>query len=139
MRLIQDHIVPRLSLEDMRIAAGKRVRRNADVEMVLVVPTMTQLFSSFGRAVVSKDLESWQKLLEFHFPVHENAGRHNNQVRAPDTPIACQMSQKSDGLDGLPRSRSANVGGKEGKHTPKPHFICKDAIEVPGMDAREPF
>jgi hypothetical protein len=41
MRLIQYHVVPRLSLEDMRIAAGKRVRRDADVEVELVVPTLT--------------------------------------------------------------------------------------------------
>lgn len=75
----------------MSIAASKRVRRDADVEVELVVPALTQLFPSFGRAVVSKDLESGKKLLEFHFPVHENTSWHDDQVRTPDAPIACQM------------------------------------------------
>jgi len=93
MRLVQDHVVPRLSLEDMRIAASKRVRRNADVEMELVVPALTQFLPSLGRAVVSEDLEPWKKFLEFHLPVHEDASRHDNQVRTPDAPLACQMGQ----------------------------------------------
>ena len=123
----------------MRIAASKRIRRDADIEVVLVVPALTQLFPSFRRAIVSKDLESWEKLLELHFPVHENTSRHNNQVRTPDAPIACQMGQKGDSLDGLPRSRLADVKRKRRKHIPKPHFICKDAIEIPFVDAGKPF
>ena len=75
----------------MRIAASKRVRCDADIEVVLIIPALTQLFPSFGRAVVSKDLEPREKLLELHFPVHENTSWHNNQMWAPDAPIACQM------------------------------------------------
>ncbi len=75
----------------MRIAASKRVRCDANIEVELVVPALTQLFPPFGRAVVSKDLESREELLELHFPVHENTSRHNNQVRTPDAPIACEM------------------------------------------------
>ena len=76
----------------MRIAASKRVRCDANVEVVLVVPALTQLLPSFGRAVISKDFESREKLLELHFPVHENTSRHNDQVWTPDAPITCQMS-----------------------------------------------
>ena len=123
----------------MRIAASKRVGRDADIEVVLVVPALTQLFPSFGRAVVSQNLESWKKLLEFHFPVHENTGRHNDQVRTPDTLIACQMGQESNCLDSFSISESANVEQKKSEYTPKPHFICKDAIEIPGVNAGKPF
>lgn len=42
----------------MRIAASKRVRCDADIEVMLVIPALTQLFPSFGRAMVSKDLET---------------------------------------------------------------------------------
>jgi len=121
MRLIQDHIVPRLSLEDMRIAAGKRVRRNADIEVELVVPALTQLLPSLGRAVVSEDLEPWKKFLEFHLPVHEHASRYDDQMRTPDAPLACQMSQQSDGLDCLSGNELANDRGKREKtHTRAP-------------------
>ena len=95
----------------MRIAAGERVRRDADIEVELVVPALTQLFPSLGRAVVSEDLESWKKLLEFHFPVHQNASRYDDQMRAPYAPFACQMGQQSDGLDCLSgnKKKSENI------------------------------
>ena len=77
----------------MRIAAGERVRRDADIEVELVVPALTQLFPSLRRAVVSEDLESWKKLLEFHLPVHQDASRYDDQMRTPDAPLACQMGE----------------------------------------------
>jgi hypothetical protein len=49
-------------------------------------------------------------------------------VRTPDTPIACQMGQESNSLDGLSISESVNVGRKKRRYTPEPHFICKDTI-----------
>ena len=123
----------------MRIAASKCVRRDTDIKMELVIPALTQLLPSLGRAVVSEDFEPWEKLLEFHLPVHEDTSWHNNQVWTPDAPIACQMGQESDGLDGLAGNGSANVYERKGKHIPKPHLICEDAIEVPSVDAGKPF
>jgi hypothetical protein len=45
-------------------------------------------------------------------------------VGTPDTLIACQMGQKSNGLDGLSRSGSANVERKKGEqHTQAPFHL----------------
>ena len=115
MRLIQDHVVPRLSLEDMRIAASKCVRRDADIEMEFIVPALAQLLPSLGSTVISKDLESREKLLKFHLPVHENTGRHDNQMRTPDALIACKMGQESDSLDGLSGDKSTYVWRQNGQ------------------------
>ena len=125
MRLIQNHVVPWLSLEDVRVAAGKRVRRDADVEVELVVPTLTQLLPSLGRAVVSEDLEPGEKLFKFHFPVHENTSRHDDQMRTPDAPIARQMGQESNGLDGFTSNKSVNFvrQNKTKAHTRAPSHL----------------
>lgn len=73
----------------MCVAAGKRIRRDANVEVKLIIPALTQLLPPLGRPVVSEDLETWEEFLEFHLPIHKDTGWHDNQVRTPDTPIAC--------------------------------------------------
>ena len=61
----------------MRVSAGEGVRRNANIEVVLIVPTLSQLFPSFCTAVVAKNLESWEKLLEFHLPIQQDTGGYD--------------------------------------------------------------
>ena len=118
MRLIKDHVIPRLALEDMRVPAGKCVGSYTYVEMVLVIPTLAELLASFGRPMVTKNPESGQKLLELHFPVQKNAGRDDlkcmstpslnaynrahNKMRSPNAAIASEMRKKCDGLDSFP-------------------------------------
>lgn len=75
MRFVENHIVPRLPLEYVRIAAGKRIRGDADVEVVLVVPALTKLLPTLRAAVIAHDFETWQELLELHDPVEKDACR----------------------------------------------------------------
>ena len=77
MRLVEDHVVPHLALENVRISACERVRGDADVKVVLVVPSLAELFSTFGAPVVTEDLEAGEKLFEFHLPVEQDARRDN--------------------------------------------------------------
>ena len=88
VRLVQDHVVPRLSLENVCVAASKRVRRDTNVEVKLIVPALTQFLPPLGSAVVSEDLETGKEFFELHLPIHEDTGWHDYQVWTPDTPIA---------------------------------------------------
>src|SRR6266702_262137 len=124
VRFVQDHVVPRLSLENMCVAASKRIRRDANVEVELVVPALTQLLPPLGRAVVSEDLETGEEFLEFHLPIHKDTGWHDYQVRTPDTPIARQMCQECDSLDGFTGDQSAVYEVRTVEYIPKPHLIC---------------
>ena len=69
MRFVENHIVPSLSFEHMCITARQRIGSDADVEMVLVVPTLPKFLATFRVSVVAKDLKTWQELLELHFPI----------------------------------------------------------------------
>ena len=69
MGFIEDHVIPRLALEHTLIPSGDRIRRNADVESVLVHPALTEILSFFSIAVVTEDLEARQELLELHLPI----------------------------------------------------------------------
>jgi len=120
---VENHIVPRFTLEDMGISAGQCVRRDANIEMMFVVPAMSKFFPPFRGSVVAERPETWQKLLKLHFPIQKYAGRNNlskasqagsymlrnegithDQVGSPDTSIASKMSQESDCLNGFPRT-----------------------------------
>lgn len=100
--LIEDHVVPRLALEYVRITAGEGIRGDADVEVGLIVPALSEFLPTLGGTVIGEDLEARKKLLELHFPVQENAGGHDNEVRSPYTAVAGQVSEKGDGLNRLP-------------------------------------
>lgn len=69
MRLIQDHVVPSLALEYMRVPAGQCIRRDTDIEVVLVIPALPKFLATFRRAVVAKHPEAGQKLFELHLPI----------------------------------------------------------------------
>ncbi len=75
MRFIQDHIVPSLTLEYVRVPASQCIRCDADIEVVLVIPALPKFFATFRRPVVAKHLKAGQKLFEFHLPIQKNASR----------------------------------------------------------------
>lgn len=72
----------------MCIAASESIRRNANVEVELIIPALAQLLPPLGRAIVSEDLETGEKFLEFHLPIHKDTGWHDYQVRTPNASIA---------------------------------------------------
>lgn len=80
MGLIQDHIVPCFSFKDVGIPTCKRVGGDADVEMVFIVPTLTQLFSTFRIAMVTQSPKTRQEFLEFHLPVQQHTGRDDLEI-----------------------------------------------------------
>ena len=93
MRLVEDHVVPPLALEDMCIARRERVRCDACVEVVLVVPSLAELLALLRVPVVAEHLEAGHELLELHFPVQEHARRDNDQVWSPDAAVAGEVGE----------------------------------------------
>lgn len=51
--LIQDHIIPRFPLENMRITAGEGIGGDADVEVIFIIPALSQLFSPLRRPMIT--------------------------------------------------------------------------------------
>lgn len=106
MRLVQDHIIPRLALEHMRIPARERVRCYAHVEVVLVVPPLSQLLAPLGVPVVAQDFEARQELFELHLPVEQYASGHDDEMRTPDPTIAGEMCKQGNRLNCFSASKS---------------------------------
>lgn len=73
MCLVQDHVVPHLALENVCVPTRKCVRGDANVEVVLIVPSLSQFFPTLGAAVITQGLEAGEKLLELHLPVQQHA------------------------------------------------------------------
>ena len=85
----------------MRVTARESVRRDARVEVVLVVPALSELLALLRVPVVAEHLEAGQELLELHFPVEEHARRDDDEMRTPDTAVAREMGKQRNCLDGL--------------------------------------
>jgi hypothetical protein len=82
VRLVQDHVVvPHLALEDVCVPARERVRGDAHVEVVLVVPSLSQLFPTLGAAVITQNLEAGEKLFGLHLPIQQHARRNDLCMR----------------------------------------------------------
>ena len=88
MRFVEDHVVPRFAFENLCVPPCKTVRRDTDVELVPIIPTLSELLTTFRGPVVAQNLEAREELLELHLPVEQHASRHDDQVRTPDTPVA---------------------------------------------------
>lgn len=76
MRLIQNHIMPRLATEHVLICQYELIGCHTDVELILGIPAFSFLFSFFDASVVSKDLEAGQELFELHLPVQHLLDGH---------------------------------------------------------------
>jgi len=70
-------------------------------------------FAIFNGTVIGEDFERWAPLLQFHLPVQHHARRHDDQMRAPDALLTCEVREQCDRLDGLPES----------------HFVGENAVE----------
>ena len=99
--------------------ASKCVQCNADIEVKLVVPALTQLLPSLGCVVISKNLEPQEKLLEFHLPVevelnalrvcerraeNEMRDKEGVEVRMLTGPVArnwCRLRERGE-IEGAP-------------------------------------
>ena len=101
MRLVEDHVVPRFAFENLCVPTCKTVRRDTDVELVPIIPTLSELLTTFRGPVVTQNLEAREELLELHFPVEKDTGRHNDEMRTPDASVAGKVSEKCDGLNGF--------------------------------------
>ena len=104
MGLVQDHIIPLPPSQDCCIPQGKGIGSDANVEVIFVVPPPPKLLSTLGATVIAEDLEPWEELLEFHFPIQDNARRNNDQVWAPYSSVRGEVGKQSDRLNGLPEA-----------------------------------
>ena len=104
MSLVQDHVIPLLPPQDCRVLESERIRGYADVEMILVAPPSPELLSAFGVAIVAEDFEARKELLEFHFPIQDDARRDDDQMWTPYSTIRGEVSQQGDRLNGLPEA-----------------------------------
>ena len=77
MSFVENHVVPRLALEDMGIPASQRVRRDAHIEVMLIIPPLSKLLAPLRGPMVAKRDETWQELLEFHLPIQKHTGWNN--------------------------------------------------------------
>lgn len=102
MRFVQNHVVPRLPLEDMLVLDCKRVRRHADIKREFVKPTLPEFLTPLRCPMVAQNAKSWQKLLKFHLPVEEHTCWYNDKMRAPDASVTCKVCEQRDGLNSFP-------------------------------------
>ena len=91
MRFIKDHVIPRLSFEDVLVSTGQGVRGYTDVERILVVPTSPKLLSPLRSSMVAEKLEARKELLELHLPIEQNTCRDNDEMRSPNAAVASQV------------------------------------------------
>lgn len=71
-------------------------------------------FSFFRVSEIWQNFETWTEKLKFILPVMKSCHRNDNQKRSPNIFLFCQMSQQSNGLNGLTKT----------------HFISKDTIDT---------
>lgn len=86
MGLVEDHVIPVSALEQSLVTGSKGIGCDADVEAVLVRPTLAQFLPPLRRPMVAQDRETGEKLLEFHFPIEEDTGRYDLAIIRPKLP-----------------------------------------------------
>ena len=77
------------------------VGSDANMERVLFAPPMALDLPLLLRTKVGQDLEAWAPSFEFHFPIHNNCGGHDNKMRTPDSLITSERGQHGYSLNGL--------------------------------------
>lgn len=81
------------------------------------------LLSSFlGGAEVGEDLERRAPLLELDFPVEDDRGRNDDEVRTPNGVFAGEICEKGNGLYGFAKA----------------HLVGKDAVQVALVHGDQP-
>lgn len=89
--LVKDHVAPVLAPENVLVGEDDLVAGDADLPVVLRVPTDTLLLTLLLVAVVGQHLHAGQELLELHLPVQDDRGGHDDEMRAPHTLVACKV------------------------------------------------
>ena len=102
MCLVEDHVIPRLPLEDVLVLDGECIRGHAYVEGVLVEPALPELFPTPLIPVITKDAKSWQELLEFHLPIEEDTRWYDDEVWSPYASVTGKVCEQCDRLYGFP-------------------------------------
>ena len=77
------------------------VRSYTHVEGVVLTPPMPLNLSFLLRTEICEYLEGGAPFFEFHLPIDNNGGGYDDQVRAPDSAVACQAGKHRYGLYGL--------------------------------------
>jgi len=104
MGLVQNHVIPLLPPQNCGVLEGKGVRSDANIEVMLVIPPLPKFPSAFRVAIVAKDFEAREELLELHFPIQYDTRGDDDQMWTPYPSIRGEVGQQSDRLDGLPEA-----------------------------------
>lgn len=77
---------------------------DADVERVVLTPTVSFDLPFFLGSEVSQNLETWTPALKLKLPVHYDGCRHDDQVWTPNTIVAGQRRQQPNSLNGFTKT-----------------------------------
>ena len=99
------------------------VRRDANVERVVLAPAVSLYLTLLLRAEVREDLETRAPAFDLHLPVHDDSGRHDDQVRTPNAIVTCKRRKHRDSLNSLAEA----------------HLIRKDTVQLAIVQCNEPI
>ena len=83
----------------MLVGQNNLVGCDAHLPGIFGVPAFTLFLAFFLVAIVGEDLETGEKLFEFHFPVENDRSRDDDEMLTPNTLVACEMTKKRDCLN----------------------------------------
>ena len=89
LSLIEHHIIPLLASKSKVILNDQLVGCDTHVKRIVFGPSLPLHFSFFLRSKVGQNLEGRAPSLELHLPVDNQSGWYDNQMRSPNTSIAC--------------------------------------------------
>jgi hypothetical protein len=101
------------------------IRGDTNMPCILLIPAFPFQLTLFGVAVVGQNFETWSPLFEFHFPIENDAGGNNDEMRTPYVHLAGKMRNKSDCLDSF---SIMSFGFR--RVLPEAHFIGKYPVDI---------
>jgi hypothetical protein len=137
VRFVQDHVNPAFPSENVLVGQNNLVRCDAHLPGVFGMPAFTLLLALFLITIVGKNLQSGKKLFELHFPVEDDRSGDDNQVLAPNTFIAREMTKKRDSLDRFTTVSSSSSGRLDS--SPETHLVGEDTVHLVRVQAGKPF
>jgi len=93
---------------------------------ILLIPSFPLLLALLRVAVIREDLKPWSPFLEFHFPIQNDAGRHDDEMRSPDMLFGGKVRNECDRLDCFSAIRLS----LEGVEIPETHLVSKYTIRI---------
>ena len=122
VRLVQNQVLPLLPPERLGVLQHNVVRRDANVERVVLGPPAPLCLPLLDRPVVRQDLEPGDKLFRLLLPVENDRRRDHNQVRAPH-PAVRQDRKERQRLDRLSQ----------------PHLVRQNPVQLFLVQRRHPL